>query len=68
VGGGVETPVAIAIDTVRDALGRQRLPESAERTAVPGVATGLAAPGPAATSFVEATSAPSLVLTGQLRR
>src|SRR4029079_5183151 len=43
VGGGVETPVTMTIDAVRDALGRQRFfQESAERTAVPGVATGLA--------------------------
>src|SRR3954451_8929283 len=71
VGGGVETPVAITIDTVRDALGRQRFfQESAERTAVPGVATGLAVTGTGGdVLFVEATSmkgSESLVLTGQL--
>src|SRR3954453_11658768 len=71
VGGGVETPVAITIETVRDALGRQRFfQESAERTAVPGVATGLAVTGTGGdVLFVEATSmkgSESLVLTGQL--
>src|SRR6476620_7031078 len=71
VGGGVETPVAITIDTVRDALGRQRFfQESAERTAVPGVATGLAVTGTGGdVLFVEATSmkgSDGLVLTGQL--
>ena len=71
VGGGVETPVAITIDTVRDALGRQRFfQESAERTAVPGVATGLAVTGSGGdVLFVEATSmkgSDGLVLTGQL--
>src|SRR6476620_2336638 len=71
VGGGVETPVAITIETVRDALGRQRFfQESAERTAVPGVATGLAVTGSGGdVLFVEATSmkgSDGLVLTGQL--
>jgi ATP-dependent Lon protease len=71
VGGGVETPVEITIDTVRDALGRQRFfQESAERTAVPGVATGLAVTGTGGdVLFVEATSmkgTDGLVLTGQL--
>ena len=41
--GKVEAPVAVGLDEVRDALGRQRFfQEAAERTAVPGVATGLA--------------------------
>ncbi len=71
VGGGVETPVSVTIDTVRDALGRQRFfQESAERTAVPGVATGLAVTGAGGdVLFVEATSMKGndgLVLTGQL--
>src|SRR5476649_2438098 len=44
--GGVETPVVVDIDVVRDALGRQKVfHEAAERTAVPGVATGLAVTG-----------------------
>ena len=38
-----EAPVAIDLDAVRDALGRQKVfQEAALRTAVPGVATGLA--------------------------
>ena len=38
-----EAPVAIDLDAVRDALGRQKVfHEAALRTAVPGVATGLA--------------------------
>src|ERR671930_256894 len=44
--GTVEPPVEVTIDVVRDALGRQRFfQEAAERTAVPGVATGLAVTG-----------------------
>ena len=36
-----ETPVAVDVEAVRDALGRQKFfREAAERTAVPGVATG----------------------------
>ena len=55
--GDVETPVAIDEAAVRDALGRQRFfQESAERTAVPGVATGLAVTGTGGdVLFVEAT-------------
>ena len=66
----VDTPVAVDVPAVRDALGRQKFfREAAERTAVPGVATGLAvnmAGGDVL--FVEATSAPGdgLTLTGQL--
>jgi len=66
----VETPVDVDADAVRDALGRQKFfREAAERTAVPGVATGLAvnmAGGDVL--FVEATAAPGdgLTLTGQL--
>ena len=54
----VETPVVVDIDVVRDALGRQKLfHEAAERTAVPGVATGLAVTGTGGdVLFVEATS------------
>ena len=69
--GTSEAPVAIDIEVVRDALGRQRFfREAAERTAVPGVATGLAVTGVGGdVLFVEATSVPGgekLVLTGQL--
>ncbi|HEX3510534.1 MAG TPA: endopeptidase La [Solirubrobacteraceae bacterium] len=69
-------PVKIDLETVRDALGRQRFfQESAARTATPGVATGLAVTGTGGdVLFVEATamksgssgSGGSLVLTGQL--
>ena len=56
---------------VRDALGRQRFwQEAAERTAVPGVATGLAVTGTGGdVLFIEATRMDGderLVLTGQL--
>ena len=69
--GKVETPVAVDLDVVRDALGRQRFfQEAAERTAVPGVATGLAVTGTGGdVLFVEATAMKgkeTLVLTGQL--
>jgi ATP-dependent Lon protease len=69
--GGVEAPVAIDVDAVRDALGRQRFfQESAERTAVPGVATGLAVTGTGGdVLFVEATrmdGGKGFTLTGQL--
>ncbi len=64
---------AITIDreAVRDALGRQRFfQESAERTAVPGVATGLSVTGAGGdVLFIETTSMPGkddFVLTGQL--
>ncbi len=64
-------PVVIDPDAVRDALGRQRhFQESAIRTAVPGVATGLAVTGTGGdVLFVEATAMqgkPGLTLTGQL--
>ena len=69
--GKATAPVAIDLDAVRDALGRQRFfQESAIRTAVPGVATGLAVTGAGGdVLFVEATSmkgTPGLTLTGQL--
>ena len=68
--GGVETPVEVTLDGVREALGRQKFyREAAERTAVPGVATGLAVTGTGGdVLFVEATAArgDKLVLTGQL--
>ncbi|MGH2858472.1 MAG: endopeptidase La, partial [Solirubrobacteraceae bacterium] len=64
-------PVTIDLEAVRDALGRQRhFQESAVRTAVPGVATGLAVTGAGGdVLFVEATAMsgkPGLTLTGQL--
>jgi ATP-dependent Lon protease len=67
--------VKIDLETVRDALGRQKFfQESAARTATPGVATGLAVTGAGGdVLFVEATAMKgggsggnSLVLTGQL--
>ncbi len=67
--------VKIDVETVRDALGRQKVfQESAARTATPGVATGLAVTGAGGdVLFVEATAMKgggsggnSLVLTGQL--
>ena len=67
----VEAPVEVGVEVVRDALGRQRFwQEAAERTAVPGVATGLAyTPVGGDVLFVEATSMrgkEGFVLTGQL--
>ena len=64
-------PVVVDLDAVRSALGRQRhFQESAIRTAVPGVATGLAVTGAGGdVLFVEATAMPGkpgLTLTGQL--
>jgi ATP-dependent Lon protease len=69
--GSVEPPVVVDVDVVRDALGRQKVfQEVAERTAVPGVATGLAVTGTGGdVLFVEATSmdgGSELMLTGQL--
>jgi len=69
--GQIEAPVAVDLEKVRDALGRQRFfQEAAERTAVPGVATGLAVTGAGGdVLFVEATAMKgkeTLVLTGQL--
>jgi ATP-dependent Lon protease len=67
----VETPVQLDDDAVRDALGRRKyFREVAERTAVPGVATGLAATATGGdVLFIEATShrdGDRLDLTGQL--
>jgi len=68
-----QAPVKIELETVRDALGRQKFfQESASRTATPGVATGLAVTGTGGdVLFVEATALKNgakggLVLTGQL--
>jgi ATP-dependent Lon protease len=70
-GGVEETPVVVDLEVVRDALGRQKFfQEAADRTAVPGVATGLAVTGTGGdVLFVEATSmegGSELMLTGQL--
>src|SRR4051794_16688826 len=70
--GEAAAPVTVDEAIVRDALGRQKFwQEAAERTAVPGVATGLAVTGTGGdVLFVEATgmegSKDGLVLTGQL--
>ncbi len=69
--GKTEAPVAISTEIVRDALGRQKVwQEAALRTAVPGVATGLAVTGVGGdVLFIEATGMKGkdgLVLTGQL--
>jgi ATP-dependent Lon protease len=68
-----QASVAVDEDNLREFLGRPRfLPESAERTAVPGVATGLAVTGAGGdVLFVEATAMKGagpggLTLTGQL--
>ena len=64
-------PVTVTAADLTRYLGRPRFtPESAERTAVPGVATGLAVTGAGGdVLFIEANLAPGdggLVLTGQL--
>ncbi len=64
-------PVTVDVDAIRDALGRQRFyQEAVERTAIPGVSTGLAVTGVGGdVLFVEATAMEGeggLVLTGQL--
>jgi ATP-dependent Lon protease len=69
--GEVEAPIAIELDQVREALGRQRFfQEAAERTAIPGVATGLSVTGAGGeVLFIEATDMrgkEDFVLTGQL--
>jgi ATP-dependent Lon protease len=67
----VDAPIEVDEAAVRDGLGRQKVfRETAERTAVPGVATGLAATATGGdVLFIEATShkdGDKLVLTGQL--
>jgi len=71
IASGQVSPIAIDEAAVRDALGRAKVfHEAAVRTAVPGVATGLAVTGVGGdVLFVEAASMPGkggLVLTGQL--
>jgi ATP-dependent Lon protease len=68
---GTEAPVHVDADTLVKYLGRPKFtPESAERTAVPGVATGLAVTGAGGdVLFIEATAMdgdPGLTVTGQL--
>jgi ATP-dependent Lon protease len=69
--GEADGVVKIDSEALRDALGRQRFfQESVERTAIPGVSTGLAVTGAGGdVLFVEATAMEGdkgLVLTGQL--
>ena len=69
--GEAEAPVVVDPESVVDALGRQRFfQESVERTAIPGVSTGLAVTGTGGdVLFIEATGTEGdkgLVLTGQL--
>jgi ATP-dependent Lon protease len=64
-------PLRVGVGELKSYLGRPRFtPESAERTAAPGVATGLAVTGAGGdVLFIEATSMPGepgLTLTGQL--
>jgi ATP-dependent Lon protease len=70
-GGEAGTPLVVDADDVRGYLGRQKFFfEAAERTAVPGVATGLAVTGTGGdVLFIEASvmdGEPGLTLTGQL--
>jgi ATP-dependent Lon protease len=67
----LEAPVVVDLERVRDGLGKQRFyQEAAERTAVPGVSTGLAVTGTGGDIlFIEATrmkGKDDLLLTGQL--
>ena len=69
--GETTTPLVVDADDVRGYLGRQKFFfEAAERTAVPGVATGLAVTGTGGdVLFIEASvmdGEPGLTLTGQL--
>jgi len=73
VAAGATTPITVDRSDLRSHLGRARFfAEMAERTAVPGVATGLAVTGAGGdVLFVEATSMdgakdPGLTVTGQL--
>ena len=71
---GLELPITVGPEQLRDYVGRPRhTPETAERTAVPGVATGLAVTGAGGeVLFVEAsladpeTGPTGVNLTGQL--
>jgi len=67
-----ELPAVVGVEALKDLIGRPRfLPESRERTAVPGVASGLAVTGMGGdVLFIEASLLPgttsSLTITGQL--
>lgn len=66
-----QTPLTIDVGDLKEYLGRPRFtPDSVERTAVPGVATGLAVTGAGGdVLYIEANAAEgerSLTLTGQL--
>jgi ATP-dependent Lon protease len=71
---GVARPIVVGAGQLRDYLGRPRFtPEAAERTSVPGVATGLAVTGMGGdVLFIEAAAPQdvadqgALILTGQL--
>ncbi len=70
-GGDAERPLVLDAEAVHESLGRQRFfQESVERTAIPGVSTGLAVTGTGGdVLFIEATAMDGeggLVLTGQL--
>lgn len=69
--GDAEVPVEVDGDFLREALGKQKFwKESVERTAIPGVSTGLAVTGTGGdVLFIEATAMDGdkgMVLTGQL--
>jgi ATP-dependent Lon protease len=69
--GSADTQIAIDVEALREALGRQKhFQESVDRTAIPGVSTGLAVTGTGGDIlFIEATAMDGdkgLVLTGQL--
>jgi len=71
IASGEAEKVVVDADALHDALGRQRFfQESVERTAIPGVSTGLAVTGAGGdVLFIEATAMEGdkgLVLTGQL--
>jgi ATP-dependent Lon protease len=71
IASGEAEKVVVDADALHDALGRQRFfQESVERTAIPGVSTGLAVTGSGGdVLFIEATAMEGdkgLVLTGQL--
>ncbi len=70
-GSDQDSPIVLDIEALREALGRQKVfQESVERTAIPGVSTGLAVTGTGGDIlFIEATAMDGdkgLVLTGQL--
>lgn len=69
--GETEPPIVVDGEFMREALGKQRFwQESVERTAIPGVSTGLAVTGTGGdVLFIEATAMDGekgMVLTGQL--